>query len=83
MSGVVVSFHAGCLSGNLCLAVWDPTVGRYKGFDLYACQRYYRQAVSHPETASTPVHIGPVDTGCPSGRLSVSLLTGIAGRFTV
>ncbi|MFI6436292.1 hypothetical protein [Streptomyces sp. NPDC050759] len=29
-----------CSYGRLCARVWDPTVGRYKVFDLYACRTY-------------------------------------------
>ncbi|MBX7267842.1 hypothetical protein KIF24_18565 [Micromonospora sp. Llam7] len=32
---------ATCPSGNLCAAVWDPTISRWKVFDLYYCNRYY------------------------------------------
>src|SRR5262249_35916228 len=26
-----------CPSGNLCVALWDPTTSDYKVFDLFAC----------------------------------------------
>lgn len=29
-----------CPYGRLCARVWDPTVGRYKVFDLYVCRTY-------------------------------------------
>ena len=29
-----------CPSGNLCVAVWDPTTSDYKVFDLFACNLY-------------------------------------------
>ncbi len=29
-----------CDQGNLCVTVWDPTVGLFKIFDLYQCRTY-------------------------------------------
>ncbi|MFI5838839.1 hypothetical protein ACIA8K_03875 [Catenuloplanes sp. NPDC051500] len=29
-----------CPAGNLCLSVLDPTVGKFKIFELYDCNRY-------------------------------------------
>ncbi|MFI9462128.1 hypothetical protein [Streptomyces xiamenensis] len=29
-----------CESGNLCTAVWDPVVTKWKVFKLYNCNRY-------------------------------------------
>jgi len=30
-----------CKAGNLCVEAWDPTVGKWKIFFLYTCNRYY------------------------------------------
>lgn len=42
-----VNFHLpngggyNCFYGELCLEVWDPTVGKYEIFVLYHCNRYW------------------------------------------
>jgi len=30
-----------CLSGELCIAVWDPNAGTYKAFAFEYCQTFY------------------------------------------
>lgn len=34
-------FNYSCASGRACFAVWDPTRGLYKVFDLYYCGTYH------------------------------------------